>query len=243
MKKEILLGHVSVPYELQYKNVKRINLRVHRDGRVSVSANRLVPQKQIDDFLTQNAEFILLTKEKFRKMREAGDGMTVGRDRQYEDGDILYLRGEPYRLRVMQGSRESVEEAGKVLLLMQKDVQDAGRRKRMMDKFLTVRCREAIEALCHKVYPEFEKLGVKWPEIRIRSMVSRWGSCHPVKGVLTFARQLVEVPECCMEYVVVHEFAHFIHPDHSSRFHDFMTELMPDWKERRSMLNSRSWIR
>lgn len=243
MEKKILFGDVSVPYELQYKNVKRINLRVHRDGRVCVSANRFVPQKQIDDFLIQNAEFILETMDKFRRMREAGDGMTVGRNRQYGDGDILYLRGEPYRLRVMPGHRESVEAVGKVLLLMQKDVQDAERRKRMMDKFLTEQCRESIEALCHKVYPEFEKLGVKWPEIRIRSMVSRWGSCHPAKGVLTFARQLVEVPERCIEYVVVHEFAHFIHPDHSPRFHDFMTAMMPDWKERRSMLNSRSWIR
>lgn len=243
VKKEILLGDVPVDYELQYKNVKRINLRVHRDGRVCVSSNRFVPQRQIDEFLVQNGDFILQTMEKFRKMREAGDGMTVGKNRQYEDGDILYLCGEPYKLRVMQGNRESVEEVGRVLLLMQKNVRDAGRRKRMMDKFLTVRCQEEVEALCRKVYPEFEKLGVKWPDIRVRSMVSRWGSCHPAKGVLTFARQLVEVPQSCMEYVVVHEFAHFIHPDHSSRFHDFMTVMMPDWKERRSLLNSRGWIR
>lgn len=168
--------------------------------------------------------------------------MTVGKDRQYEDGDILYLRGEARRLRVVCGCRETVEEIGRVLLVTQKETGDAARRKRMMDKYLTARCREEIERLCHEVYPEFEKLGVAWPEIRIRSMVSRWGSCHPAKGVLTFARQLLEVPERCMEYVVVHEFAHFIHPDHSPRFHDFMSEMLPDWKERRRLLNSREWI-
>lgn len=242
VKRQIVVNGVSVAYELQYKNVKRINLRVHRDGHVCVSANRYVAQRQIDSFLLQNGDFILETLEKFRKMREAGDGMTVGKDRQYEEGDLVYLQGRPCRLRLICGSREAVTEVGNVLLVAQKDVTDAGRRKRMMEKFLTARCREEIEALCHKVYPEFEKLGVAWPEIRIRSMVSRWGSCHPTKGVLTFARQLIEVPECCMEYVVVHEFAHFIHPDHSSRFHDFMTEMMPDWKERKKLLNSRSWI-
>lgn len=242
VKRQIVVNGVSVAYELQYKDVKRINLRVHRDGRVCVSASRYVSQRQIDSFLLQNGDFILETLEKFRIMREAGDGMTVGKDRQYEDGDLVYLQGRPCRLRIICGSREAVTEVGNVLLVAQKDVTDAGRRKRMMEKFLTARCREEIEALCHKVYPEFEKLGVAWPEIRIRSMVSRWGSCHPTKGVLTFARQLIEVPECCMEYVVVHEFAHFIHADHSPRFHDFMTKMMPDWKERRKLLNSRSWI-
>ncbi len=242
MKKQIVLNGISVSYELEYKNVKRINLRVHRDGRVCVSASRFVGQKQIDAFLEQNGMFILRALDKFQKMREAGDGMSAGKDRQYADGDILYLRGKPCRLRVIAGARESVEEIGAVLLVEQKDVTDEARRKRMVEKFLTDRCREEIEALCHRVYPSFEGLGVSWPQIRIRSMVSRWGSCQPSKGVLTFARQLIEAPESCMEYVVVHEFSHFIHPDHSPRFHAFMTEMMPDWKARRDMLNHRGWI-
>lgn len=242
MKRQIVLGDVSVEYELQYKSVKRINLRVHRDGRVYVSANRFAGQRQIDSFLLQNGDFILETLERFRKMREAGDGMTVGKERQYRDGDTLYLKGEARRLRVICGSKDSVEEIGRVLLVTQKDAGDCARRKRMTDKYLTERCREEIERLCRRVYPEFEARGVAWPEIRIRSMVSRWGSCHPAKGVLTFARQLLEAPESCMEYVVVHEFAHFIHPDHSPRFHDLMSELMPDWKERRRLLNSREWL-
>lgn len=242
MKKVLVLNGHPVEYELEYKNVKRINLRVHRDGRVCVSAGRYVPQRHIDAFLTQNADFIVDTMEKFKKMREAGDGMAAGRNREYRDGDILYLKGQPYRLRVLEGGREKVEAVGRVLLVTQKDVEDAGRRKRMMDKFLTGVCRENVEALCRSVYPRFERLGVAWPQIRIRNMVSRWGSCQPSRGVLTFARQLIEVPQPCAEYVVVHEFSHFIHPDHSPRFHEFMDTMMPDWKNRKALLNSRAWI-
>lgn len=242
MKKLIILDSMPVEYDLQVKNVKRINLRVHRDGRVCVSANRYVTQGQIDCFLIQNTDFILQAMEKFRRMREAGDGMAAGRNREYCDGDVLYLKGEANRLRILAGKKESVEQVGNVLLLTQKDVDDSARRMRMMDKFLKEKCAEDIERLCRDVYPVFEGMGVQWPEIRIRNMVSRWGSCQPTRGVLTFARQLVEVPEPCMEYVVVHEFAHFIQPDHSQKFHDFMTGVMPDWKGRRNLLNSRSWI-
>lgn len=242
MKKYIELNGKTVEYDLQIKDVKRINLRVHRDGKVCVSANRWVPESHIDAFLRENADFILQNMERGQRMKEAGDGMAAGRDRAYADGDILYLGGEAYRLRVLLGTKESVEPIGRVLVVTQKEPADKDRRKRMVEKYLTKQCRERIERLCRSLYPEFEKLGVAWPEIRIRSMVSRWGSCQPVRGVLTFARQLVEVPEGCAEYVVAHELAHFIHPDHSPRFHEFMTRLMPDWKQRKQLLNSRAWV-
>lgn len=242
MKKTILLNRIPVEYDLQVKNVKRINLRVHRDGGVCVSANRYVSQQQVDFFLRQNTDFILQTMENFRKMREAGDGMSVGKNREYQEGDLIFLKGEAYRLQIVSGKKETVELLDKVLMLTQKDKEDAARRTRMMERFLKEYCRQEIMRVCREAYPAFEKLGVEWPEIRVRSMVSRWGSCQPSRGVLTFARQLIEVPEQCMEYVVVHEFAHFIHPDHSPEFHEFLTGVMPDWKTRRNQLNSRSWV-
>lgn len=242
LKKVIVLENIPVPYELQYKNVKRINLRVHRDGRVCVSAGQFVPQRQIDSFLTENSGFILQTLKRFQEMREAGDGMSAGKNRIYQDGDTMYLKGIPYRLRVIAGKKEEVEPVGRVLLLTQKDPQNESRRKRILDAFLKKACAAEIDRLCKKVYPSFQKLGISWPEIRIRSMVSRWGSCQPAAGVLTFARQLIEVPESCMEYVVVHEFSHFVHPNHSPSFHAFLDEMMPDWKERRKRLNSRDWV-
>ena len=242
LKKVIVLENIPVSYDLQYKNVKRINLRVHRDGRVCVSAGQFVPQRQIDSFLTENSGFILQTLKRFQEMREAGDGMSAGKNRIYQDGDTMYLKGIPYRLRVIAGKKEEVEPVGRVLLLTQKDPQNESRRKRILDAFLKKACAAQIDRLCKKVYPSFQKLGISWPEIRIRSMVSRWGSCQPAAGVLTFARQLIEVPESCMEYVVVHEFSHFVHPNHSPSFHAFLDEMMPDWKERRKRLNSRDWV-
>ena len=43
-------------------------------------------------------------------------------------------------------------------------------------------------------------------------------------------------PAECIEYVVLHEFAHFVHPNHSKDFYALVEKLMPDWKERREML-------
>ena len=59
MEKIIVLKGIAVPYELQRKNIRRMNLRVHRDGRVLVSASRDTAQWEIEAFLLGNADFVL----------------------------------------------------------------------------------------------------------------------------------------------------------------------------------------
>ena len=59
MIKSIELAGKSIQYDFQCKKVKNINLRIKPDGSISVSANRRVPQKTIDDFLISKEAFIL----------------------------------------------------------------------------------------------------------------------------------------------------------------------------------------
>jgi hypothetical protein len=86
-------------------------------------------------------------------------------------------------------------------------------------------------------------LGVPVPEIRVRSMTSRWGSCKPSAGRVTFARQLIEAPVSCVAYVVAHELVHFVHPNHSAAFYDCLARFCPDWKTQRAALNSYQYRR
>ena len=81
-------------------------------------------------------------------------------------------------------------------------------------------------------------MGVQAGSIRFREMVSRWGSCQTVTGHITLNLRLGLVPPECMEYVLVHELCHLLHPDHSAAFHDELTCLMPDWEARKRRLNA-----
>ena len=90
--------------------------------------------------------------------------------------------------------------------------------------------------ICREIYPLFAPMGVEFPEIKIRTMKTQWGSCRPYEGVITLNRRLLEAPREAIEYVVLHEFAHFIHLNHSKEFYGLVERLMPDWKERKAML-------
>lgn len=129
------------------------------------------------------------------------------------------------------GKRRREIPAGKMLVLG-REVEDGFDSERKRDVWLKERCVEAVSHAFTRLYPIFERRGVPLPEIRFRRMKSRWGSCQPMRGVLTFNSALIHVPERCIEYVVLHELCHFIHPDHSPRFRAELDALMPDWRER-----------
>lgn len=41
----------------------------------------------------------------------------------------------------------------------------------------------------------------------------------------------------CIDYVVLHELIHFKYRNHDREFYNFMTSLMPDWKQRKEILD------
>ena len=97
-----------------------------------------------------------------------------------------------------------------------------------------------LEPICQEVWDLFQKKGIQkpaeYPTIRVRAMTSRWGSCIPAKNVITLNTRLLTKSRRAAEYVVLHEFAHFTHMDHSARFYGFIEVFMPDWRERKREL-------
>lgn len=99
-------------------------------------------------------------------------------------------------------------------------------------------CIQNFQAVLDRLLPYFEPFGVTMPALKIRCMKSRWGSCAFKQGTITLNSQLLQAPEACLEYVVAHELAHFIHPNHSSHFYAVLSRVMPDHKARKKLLES-----
>ena len=68
------------------------------------------------------------------------------------------------------------------------------------------------------------------------NLTASWGICRPGKGQITFALRLAAQPLAAREYVVVHEYCHFLVPNHSPAFWKEVGRILPDWKDRRALL-------
>ena len=107
-----------------------------------------------------------------------------------------------------------------------------------MRKALDELCEDVFQVVLRKEYELARPYGVPFPTLRMRSMKTRWGTCNFVKGIVTINKRLIHMPLPCVEQVMLHELCHFLVGDHSPRFYAWLDRLMPDWRERRAVLNS-----
>lgn len=228
-------GAGAIVYTLTRKKVKNWNLRVKGDGSVHLSVPRNVPPLHADAFVCSRAGFIRSARQRMEELqRTAPHPLPV----HYRDGDTLRLLGRDLRLSVAEG-KTGAEQTGEVLRLTLPHPEEEARRRTLAEKWLRRRAEEVFRASMERQLPLLEPYGVKeMPGLRLRTMKSRWGSCLPQKRIVTLNTLLVCAPPEQVDYVVLHELCHLVHPDHSAAFHGLMTDLMPDWKERRRALNA-----
>ena len=225
----------DISYLLIRKPVKNVNLRIKSDGNVVVSANHRVPIRFIDGWIEQKQNYILSVLARYEEKRKLVQEMP----KRYVSGESYELLGKSLRLEVEESEEEKVYTDGTYLFLMVKNKDDVRHKELMISKWLKKYRIDVFKELIDEKYALFQKYGVPYPELRVRHMTASWGSCQPKKGIITLNSQLIAAPINCIEYVVLHEFVHFIHPNHSRQFWDFVEMIMPDWKERKEELGKR----
>ncbi len=97
-------------------------------------------------------------------------------------------------------------------------------------------CLACFNAVSDKIYPLFAEVLPEPPAIRVRLMKSRWGVCHRAKNCITLNKLLMGKPDQAIYYVVLHEYVHFLHPNHQKGFYAVMDKLMPGHREVRRLL-------
>lgn len=231
--REIRLGKENYKYTLERKKVKNINLRIKSDKDIYVSANKRVSVETIETFIKSKETFILEALQRFEKSTK------IEKKIDYNTGDEIIYFGRKLELKIVKSLKEGVKASGESIYIFVKDVDDRAKKENLLKKWELTLAKEVFTKVIDCFYPEFEALGVAYPKLSIRTMTSRWGSCKPNGGKITLNLELLHKSKECLEYVVVHELAHFIHPNHSKDFWNFVGNMMPDYKKRKDILNGR----
>ena len=231
MIKRIKLLDREIEYDLQRKRVKNINLRVKPDKSITVSASPKVPESKIEQFIIDKQVFIIRALEKYSKMQEL-----TPKHKQYVDGEIIKVFSNELILNVFLAKKNYVEIDEPFVNLYVKDLNDVTLKKKVLEKWLYNQVEETIIRICEKVYPLFKNYCSNFPVIKFRKMTSRWGSCNFVRKILTFNYALINAPKDLVEYVVYHEFTHFIEPNHSKKFYKELSTFLPDYKRSKKEL-------
>lgn len=233
MIRKILLGDRAIEYDLQIKKVKNINIRIKRDLSVHVSASSRVPLSKIERILSDKSDFILSAIAKYEELAKKEQTRP-------QSGDFVAVFGKPLPIVAVAGKKNQAIIYEDKIVMTLKDTSDTKTKEKALSSALETLLQSTVEEICRKVYPNFAGYIPDFPALKFRHMKSRWGSCNYKKYILTFNCSLVHAPIECIEYVVLHEFTHFIHPNHSKDFYRELSRFSPRYKElKKALENSR----
>ena len=212
------------------KRVKNVRVTIlPPDGTVRVTAPRLFPEAMIRAFLSEKAGWIRTHAEQVRQSH-------ADEPKQFVSGEPVRLFGLRYSLSVLENQKKNgvALDADHIVLFL-KGQPSPETRKAVLNGWLRERLASEIE----QDLPLWsERTGLVPSAWTIRDMTSRWGSCNTKTGKITLNLQLVHYPAVCLEYVILHELAHLRVHGHGADFKAILDQYMPDWKNRKNLLNS-----
>jgi predicted metal-dependent hydrolase len=97
---------------------------------------------------------------------------------------------------------------------------------------------KGAEKLKDRVDHYKDMIGVKPQGIRVMELKNRWASCSD-NNILNFHWKLIMAPMTVIDYVVVHEMAHFLYPNHNESFWNVVDKVLPDFLERKNWLREK----
>jgi predicted metal-dependent hydrolase len=223
----------NITFTLIRKRVKNINLRVKPDLTVIVSANKTVSSEQINKFVEKKAPWILKNIRCFAEKNESYRAL------QYQEGEIIHYLGVTRQLTISPAEdKEEISLDGRFLRFLIKDGGDFASKKQLFDQWLKNQGENIFNEAVDRVLAGLDRYRIEKPLITVRTMKSRWGSCSFTKRKITLNTELLKFPLSCIDYVVLHELAHFIHHKHDRAFYNFLSQFMPDYKEWQQLLKT-----
>lgn len=233
MERMIIYRSHNIYYTLDYKKVKNINLRIKPDGMICVSAPKHVMVSIIDEFVASKGDVILSYLSKIKQRQEKRSEQV---EKQYMSGDTFLFVGNRLELKVIVSTEDKIYTDDIFLYLYCKNPYDKRKKERLITRWFQEQTKIIFEEIVKKVYEQFKQYKIDYPQLKIRKMSTKWGSCRPKSKIITLNSYMIQAPKECIEYVVIHEFCHFIHANHSKYFYQLMEGFLPDWKEKKKVL-------
>lgn len=180
-------------------------IRVKKDLKIYVTTNYFSTLKSIQKLIESNYDKIV--------------DMIKTQEKRSANSDGFFYLGKKYNIVYVDYTDISLGE-NKVFMKKGFDV----------DKWYKKQAEDLFKRKLEEHYQSFSKK-IPHPTLRIRKMKSRWGVCNIKTHIITLNLELMKREEKYLDYVIVHELSHLIHPDHSPKFWDLVGENFPKYKE------------
>ena len=206
----INLGNYPVYLQIVYKNNQNIYLRFNKEGFLVATVPKRTSTDEIIHIIKKSeASLIKMYEKNLEKQKQMQEFWLMGKKYQISLNDEIeevQINGEYIYAKNQKAIDDFVEEEMKRVFQEEIDI-----------------CKN-----CFNNLPEFT--------LKIRTMKTRWGVCNRLRKTITLNSELIKKPIEQLDYVIIHEMAHFYEGNHSRKFWDIVALACPNYKEIRKAL-------
>lgn len=211
MSREISINgnKVQVWVEVNQRAHKTVSIEIRSKDRIKIKVPK-GREVDIDRLLEKYQPQIMKKYEVFQSLKPV-----------YENGSILF-NGKPRSIKTIQGEVNQVILDEDIITIEHRRDFDPSR---LLKQWTTEQTENLLKETTQK-YPQLLA-----PSRVTVTETTRWGYTRK-NGVIILNWQLSTLPKELAEYVIIHEFVHLEHQDHSNGFYGKLTALIPDYKQR-----------
>lgn len=228
MNYKVKYGTSVIRYSISRSDRKTLAIEVHPDLSIKIVAPKKVSISAIQEKILKRGQWIKKQQLYFQQF------LPRTPKREYVSGETHFYLGKQYILRVRKSSHESVKLKGGELILKVERTNDFDQIKHILSSWYYQHALKKFNESITNSFQRFKEYNLDRPKLVLRRMARRWGSCTPNKMII-LNPEIIKAPSKCIDYVVVHEICHLVHPNHSQSFYELQNKIMPDnakWKLR-----------
>ncbi len=226
----VTIKGTSFPVMVSLKKMKQVRLKVFPSGEIKLSAPVGTPEKWIVEYLNDKMSWIEEKMDLFVQTR------AIEKEEHFVSGSSTRVLGRQLTIQVHSACRKQIVCEDGILHVYTPET-DQPTIDRQVNNWWQKASKEYFQDVLDRLYPIVEKHGVERPAICVKKMRTLWGSCSRNNQKINLNFYLYKASVPCVEYVILHELAHFLYPYHDKDFCDFITIYMPDWQYRKQQLD------
>jgi predicted metal-dependent hydrolase len=214
---------MQIDYKIKYSDRKTITITVERDRSIVVKAPKEADPAKIASLIDSKKLWL------FRKLNDKQKYDPDLQEKEFVSGETVLYLGKKYRLEIYSNEIEQIQFSGKFIVA-------AVSAERASSVFVNWYKKQALEKVLPRVNLHAQNMGVQFNQVFISELKYRWGSATP-KDNLNFNWKLIKAPMFVIDYVIVHELAHFIEANHTSKFWNIVEVQVPKY------LKAKEWLK
>ncbi len=228
MTHQLQYGTTTIEFHLSYRDRKTLGIQVYQ--RVHVIAPEHASKEKINQKVRHRARWIK------RQQRYFSDLQRKQIPREYISGETHRYLGRQYRLKVRETTeKEEVKLKGQFFWIWVKNKRDTQRVKQLLNRWYRNHAENKFQERLDICYEKMRREQLPYPDLQIRKMKKRWGSCTRNQRIL-LNPELIKTPLYCIDYVIIHELCHLKVPHHGNAFYKLKEKYLPNWKNYKKRL-------